>query len=177
LWVNQTGAIRDWMEAHSEFSVDPRTALKEVVTAFLVPAPTHFLTLTFSEITTSPSIARDSLRWWLHRWRANKRSSPISRLLWSAELQSRGTAHIHALSVAGQHPTSPHCPSCFRKMGTNLSWPYYHIIKESWYHHHGIARVYDYDAARGGGCAGYVTKYVLSDECCDWDLWIEGEDF
>jgi len=156
---------------------DPRSAMISLVSKFLTPVPTHYATLTFRKCATRTSIAVDSLRLWLSLWNKRGKSSPISSLLWSAELQQRGTAHIHALLICATTITSPHCSACFRGMGINLAWPTYHHLKESWYCHHGIARIYPFDQKRAGGCAGYVTKYILSDECCDWGLWTAGKEF
>lgn len=46
--------------------------------------------------------------------------------------------------------------------------PSWRILKESWFHRWGIARVYPYDHSQGA--AWYLTKYVLSDENLSWGL-------
>jgi len=177
LWKTRRDQVTGLVAADPDMEKDGRRAMTTIVNQFLVPGPTHFATLTFRNSATRPSIATDSFRWWLQGWRAHSTSCPISRVLWCAELQSRGTAHLHALWVAGPGPTAIHCQGCLASMGWNSDLPYFHQLKESWYCHHGIARIYPFDPTRGGGCAGYVTKYILSDECSDWGLWIDGEDY
>lgn len=162
------------LSAHGQ---DPRSALIAVVNSFFKGSPAYYLTMTFRKPDTRATIAVDALRCWLSVWRTQGRRCPLSRILFSVEAQSRGTAHLHALSDSGPPPTYSHCAKCFASMGWNSSWPTWQILKESWYQHHGIARIYPFDETRAGGCAGYVTKYILSDECCDWGLWEEGKDF
>jgi hypothetical protein len=50
------------------------------------------------------------------------------------------------------------------------------ILKESWYAHNGIARVFPYDPTRGGGVAAYVAKYMYKSQG-EHGLWQEGTDY
>lgn len=154
--------------------------MARVVTTFLAPKPQWWVTLTFRRSTTSCLSAMGALRSWLSQWaRASLRAGgqpPIKRLVWCVELQLRGTAHIHALCIGHPEHSGPHCASCFRKMGYNRSSPLWWVLKESWFHHHGIARVYAFDTARAGGVSAYVAKYMYKDGG-EHGLWEHGKDF
>ena len=43
-------------------------------------------------------------------------------------------------------------------------------LKESWFLHHGIARIHPYDPEYKFGAERYVMKYILDDKCLDWGL-------
>lgn len=134
--------------------------------------PTWFATLTFKRPQTTTLIAGSTLRSWLRKLNRRNPESRVSAVCWSVELQRRGTAHIHALMAGGRSPLHGHCDHCL----TSDLRPFY-ILNESWWHHHGMARFRPYDDERGGGCAAYVLKYILSDECEDWGLWDAGKDY
>lgn len=108
---------------------------------------------------------------WCSRWRvaAPRTAKPLFRLLlWSAEGHASGNVHLHALSACIHSMSPAHCGRC-----TGSSSPHdppWRILKESWYTHHGIARVRPYDAQLGGGAEGYVLKYVLKETCLDWGV-------
>lgn len=162
---------------------DPRTAMVDVINTFLV-RPDWWITMTFRRPETTATTAVESLRSWLSRWRKADASatghrpgrSPLSRLLWCVEMQSRGAAHIHALGVNGAPLSTPHCSACFASLGWRQDAWMWWVLKESWAAHHGWARIYPYDAARGGGVAGYVAKYMYK-AGGDHGLWQEGVDF
>jgi len=164
-------------------SADPRTALAQSIGTFL-GRPHWWATFTFRRMLTTKTTAVESLRSWLRQWaRALQSNSecraglePISRLVWCVELQLRGTAHIHALMVGGALTSGPHCARCFRETGWNWHWPLWRVLKESWYAHHGIARIFPFDERRGGGVAGYVAKYMYKSSS-DHGFWESGKDF
>lgn len=157
----------------------------QVAQKFMQTGPDWWMTLTFRNPATRNDTAAAALRCWLSLWRAKVRSdtgrhpapSPLSRLFWCAETQSRGTAHIHALSVTGVDQPTPHCRRCFQQMGYNQSWPLWLRMKESWFVHHGIARIYPFDCTRVAGVVAYIVKYMWKTADPEWGLWVEGEDY
>lgn len=126
-------------------------------------------------------IARFRLRSWLSAWPRIRH--PLPYLLWSAEPHLNETVHIHAL--LGYTPTSltEHCDSC-RKHSPLYYFPEdYHApgppwkhLKESWHHHHGIARFRPYDPKFGLTAVRYITKYITKNQR-DWDFWQAGLDY
>lgn len=183
--VNATGLMKTAPPpgASTTWHEDPRLAMVEVIDKWL-KKPDWWITLTFARPETTALTAVASLRSWLSRWRTADASatghkpgrSPLSRLLWCVEMQSRGAAHIHALGVTGATVSTPHCKSCFARLGWRQDAWMWWVLKESWAVHHGWARVYPFDAARGGGVAGYVAKYMYK-AGGDHGLWQEGTDF
>ena len=163
---------------------DPRVAMAEVLQKYLTPSPAWWISLTFRRSNVTVQTAEESLRSWLRQWvrrgllRGVHRQGPprIWRLVWCVELQSRGTAHIHALSGPIPAPECPHCSLCFATFGWNYAWPIWRHMKESWYSHHGIARWFPYDDSLAGGVAGYVAKYMYKGPC-EHGLWEAGRDF
>jgi hypothetical protein len=151
--------------------VDPRAAMVLLVRKFLLGLPTWFATMTFRNVKTTALGASSALRLWLSTYNRHNPSDPCRSLVWSAELQQRGTAHIHALLVGMQSHSFGHCEKCTKE------GPLYRILKESWYHHHGLARFRPYDDSVGAGGMAYVLKYILSDSCEEWGLWENGKDF
>jgi len=176
-----TSGIADeirWLE-------DPRAAMAEVLQRFFSRSRiAWWITLTFRNPDVHTLTAMGSLRCWLQRWAIAQRLNsgcqearpPISRLVWCAETQSRGTAHIHALGDKAAEISGPHCARCWNAKGWNSTWSQWQILKESWYVHHGIARIYPYDESRGGGVAGYVAKYMYKSGG-EHGLWQWKEDF
>lgn len=132
-----------------------------------------FATMTFSRQTKSTLTAVRRWRSWLSAF--PKGQQPFRSVLWSAEGHNTGAVHIHALLASTGRPSQEHCGSC-RAVWSRAAPEWWHL-KESWYYHHGIARFYPFDATRGFGAVGYVTKYILSDDMLDWDFWECGKDF
>lgn len=184
---------------------DLRVAMLHTARAFLStgdsPNPTWWMTFTFRDPTCSATLAADRFRSWLSRWRRVGSSagaspqgwrSPVSRILWCVETQLRGTAHIHALGVRGTSTLTTHCKKCSRRtvfdVTSGLSrsvrafdpdWPVWRNLKESWFCHWGIARIFPFDPLRAGGVLGYLTKYMFKStgESPEWGMWEEGEDY
>jgi len=46
------------------------------------------------------------------------------------------------------------------------------MLKESWYKHYGIARVFPFNPELKIGGLTYVVWYIVSDQCETWDLQI-----
>lgn len=61
------------------------------------------------------------------------------------------------------------CRMCSRTAANNDA-PLWRRLKESWYAHYGIARIYPYDRKLGGGAERYVLKYILDEKCLDWGV-------
>lgn len=139
---------------------------------------THFLTLTFARSipTHHAHHAGRLLNRWLTGWRGcecqGARGFRLFRFtLWSAEGHLTGNVHLHALSVISPAPSVTHCRRChIVASSVSRSWPLWKLLKESWFIHHGIARVFPYDERLTCGAEGYVTKYVLDEKCLDWGV-------
>ena len=133
---------------------------------------TFFLTLTFRHsIPAHHAItAGQRLTSWCSRWvgRERGRSGLFKLLLWSAESHSTGAVHLHALSVTTPAASLKHCSRCQPRI-SSLREPW-RKLKESWFQHHGIARVRPYDARLRFGAERYVIKYILHEACLDWGV-------
>ena len=102
--------------------------------------------------------------------------------LWSAESHLTGDVHLHAISACTpltsvEHTTpwtrrgsSSRRRSCATCGEVATDGPLWRRLKESWYAHHGIARIYPYDPAYRLGAEGYVLKYILKETCLDWGV-------
>jgi hypothetical protein len=175
--------VWDITETKDERS-DPRSAMVRVIKTFL-GRPDYWMTFTFRNAKTTAIGATEALRSWLSCWGRRQRSSlagrsacqPISQLIWCVEMQLRGTAHIHALGVSGAPISGAHCVHCYSRTAWNPNWPTWRILKESWYVHSGIARIFPYDDARGGGVAAYVAKYMYKGPDSQHGLWEAGKDY
>lgn len=154
---------------------------------------THLMHLTFRypiprhhPLTGGASFVR-----WLSGWRESGASGPGAPLcrisLWCAEEHASGNAHIHALSAFTLGALSKHCvpraqaassnrwrvcPGCDAQVSTSEG-PLWRRLKEAWFYHNGIARVYDYDPSYAFGAERYVLKYILDDtrRVLDWGVW------
>lgn len=104
-------------------------------------------------------------------------------LLWSAEGHLTGNVHLHALSVCTPVTSFVHmqprprpsndaarrrCCGCDQRAISE--GPMWRRLKESWYHHHGIARIHPYDPKYAFGAERYVIKYILDERCLDWGV-------
>lgn len=167
-WVGQRDALVGWAA-----SLDREWSL--------------FLTLTFRPEKRVPQhhaiTAGQRFVRWCSAWRDPILGVPLFRCsLWSAESHLTGDVHIHAISactpltsvahmrtsretVASSGPRS--CRVCDRGA---LDDPLWLRLKESWFAHYGIARIYPYDAKYRFGAEGYVVKYVLDEKCLDWGV-------
>ncbi len=164
-------------------SEDARTALIKVVQRFFAGpfAPRipqdriqWFASMTFRRPETSPDTAASSWKSWLSRLNILNPENRVTSCVWAVEPQRRGTAHIHALLAGGRNMRQGHCRKC--NEGLSVDAPSYRILKESWWHHYGIARFRPYDDSIGRGGATYVLKYVLSEECEDWGFLEAGKE-
>ncbi len=134
---------------------------------------TYFVTLTFRVPTDKPSVAIRRLRSFLSSW-ASGAGRPSS-VLWSVHLHLSGHVHVHALWDDSGRTVREHCKGCRRS--SRARDPSYRRLKEAWHAHWGIARFLPYDETRGRGAIGYILRYVLKEECLDWDFWKEGVDY
>lgn len=129
---------------------------------------TFFETLTFrNAIPPHHAMSAARLMW---RWKSAWRQSGVGLfrlLLWSAEGHVTGNVHLHALSVCTPGASPRHCRRCRSSEVYAETW---RRLKESWYIHYGIARIYPYDPTLRTGAAGYVAKYVLDENCLDWGV-------
>lgn len=130
---------------------------------------------------------------WCIRWCDPVLHTPLFRLsLWSAESHATGNVHVHAISVCTPLTCIEHysrrpsdvekssgrvrpCRVCSGDTSSDAeaasrNRPLWWQLKESWYAHHGIARVYPYDRNYKLGAEGYVMKYILDDRCLDWGI-------
>ena len=133
---------------------------------------TFFLSLTFRHSIPGHLAmnAGQRLVRWCSAWRpASGARTPLFRLLlWSAEGHVTGNVHLHALSVTTPAVSPTHCRRCRDKVSSLFaSWQ---KLKESWFLHHGIARIRPYNPSLNFGAARYVTKYVLDESCLDWGV-------
>lgn len=52
----------------------------------------------------------------------------------------------------------------------DLDGPLWRRLKESWFFHHGIARIYPYNPVYKLSAERYVLKYILDEKCLDWGV-------
>jgi len=128
-----------------------------------------FATFTFRTPTSRDLTARSRLNSWLSRFAEVPLLNPVRWCLWSAERHSTGNVHIHALLECTGNTSWQHCKRCNHVFAHGR--PLWSALKESWYVHHGIARVYPFDPTRQIGGVNYVVWYILSEESVDWDLY------
>lgn len=166
-WVGQRDALVEWASA-----LDREWSL--------------FLTLTFRPDRKVPPhhalTAGQRFVRWCSAWRDPILGRPLFRCsLWSAESHLTGDVHLHAISACTpltsvehmrEPPTrgvsSPRpCRVCSHLTSDAPLW---RRLKESWFAHYGIARIYPYDARYRLGAEGYVVKYVLDEKCLDWGV-------
>jgi hypothetical protein len=103
---------------------------------------------------------------WAAAWSAGPRGKWFRSMLWSAEEHKSGAVHCHALLVTTRAVSPTHCDRCrARVSGLHADW---RKLKESWFIHNGLARVYPYNPAFAFGAERYVLKYVLKPTCLDW---------
>lgn len=147
---------------------------------------THFLTLTFRKPIPSHLAMNAGASYvrWVSGWRDSVLRTLLCRCsLWSVEGHSTGNAHVHALLACTQLTSFEHMTersprdgfsrhrACRTCGGPGKSEePLWHRLKESWFKHYGIARVYPYDPTLRMGAEGYVVKYVLDEKCLDWGV-------
>lgn len=120
---------------------------------------------------------------WCSGWRTPAKDCAFRLLLWSAESHILGNVHLHALSVCtpldfaehmrlrrsrGRESWSRECGPCSQR--AVAEGPDWRRLKESWYVHHGIARVFPFDPRYRFGAERYVTKYILDEKCLDWGI-------
>lgn len=135
---------------------------------------TFFLTMTFRNSIPrhhAMSAGRNLLRWcsaWRTECPGGKGSKLFRLLLWSAEEHQTGAVHLHALSVTTPAVSPTHCRRCHEKVSSLSN--VWRKLKESWFHHYGISRVYPYNPALRFGAERYVVKYVLAETCLDWGV-------
>ena len=162
---------------------DNRSAVIETVQKFFrgpnrslfEAAPiTWFATMTFRNARATAQGVPSALKSWLRLLNQRNPESRCTSVCWSVELQKRGTAHIHALLAGGRQMSHGHCNRCIAELPCRSDG--YRILKESWFHHFGIARFQPYDDSIGRGGMTYVLKYILSDECEGWGLWEAGKE-
>lgn len=129
----------------------------------------YFLTMTFREAIPRhlSHIASSKLISFCSAWATLSGGKHFKFLLWSAEEHMTGSVHLHALSVNSREPIQRHCEKCLRALSCGPEWK---ILKESWFMHHGIARVFPYKPELRFGAERYVTKYVLDEKCLDWGI-------
>ena len=123
------------------------------------------------------------LNFWCSGWRTLQKDCMFRLLLWSAESHILGNVHLHALSVCtpldfaehmrlrrsrGRESWSRECGPCSQR--AVAEGPDWRRLKESWYVHHGIARVYPFDPRFRFGAERYVVKYILDEKCLDWGV-------
>lgn len=142
---------------------------------------TYFATLTFRNPKTTAAGAGSALRSWL----SSRRGPQYHCVLWAAEAQKRGTAHIHALWDSTDLSFTGDCERCKGKsymlqQGHLCCGPEWRCLNEAWFHRHGIARFRPFDVARGFGVAKYLAKYVFKvqseiSDCTEWGIIEEGD--
>jgi len=144
-----------------------------------------FLTLTFRDPLPKHhalSAGRRFVRW-CSGWRDPVLGTALFRCsLWSAEEHATGNVHLHAISACtpltsvdhttpspkrGESSARRTCRTC-RYVATD--GPLWRRLKESWFKHYGIARIYPYDPTYRLGAQGYVVKYILDEKCLDWGV-------
>jgi len=136
------------------------------------PPWTWFMTMTFRPPGLPPHLAMSAgqrLTRWCSAWRTFRggREETLFRcLLWSAEEHKTGLVHLHALSVTTPGALPTHCPRCHESSAN----PLWKTLKESWWQHWGISRVFPYNPKLAFGAEAYVTKYILKPTCLDWGL-------
>lgn len=116
--------------------------------------------------------AGQHFRRWCSGWRwgsvGGKPIKAFHLLLWSAEEHQTGAVHLHALSVTTLGVSPKHCPRCQGRVSSqSTNW---RKLKEAWFKHFGIARIFPYDPKYQFGAERYVTKYVLDESCLDWGV-------
>lgn len=134
---------------------------------------TFFVTLTFRNPKTNALGAATALRSWVMRHRSGSRPR---LLIWVAEAQRRGTAHIHALWAAGGKKWPRNCDACTMPSRQRASFACAEApnrafcLNESWFRFFGIARFLPYDGRHGA--AWYLTKYIFKgDDDPEWGIW------
>lgn len=135
---------------------------------------TFFLTMTFRKPIPrhhALTAGRHFVRW-CSAWRTGspgaKRTKVFRLLLWSVEEHQTGNVHLHALSVTTLAVSPTHCRRCQDRVSSHPDL--WRQLKESWFLHYGISRVYPYDRNLRFGAERYVTKYVLAETCLDWGI-------
>ena len=118
--------------------------------------------------TLSVQTAVQRFKSWLYQRDKSAREGFWRGVLWSVEPHQTGAPHIHALFERTPEPMTGHCRSCAD--GIRFSEPEWKQWNESWYYHHGIARFYVFDPARGFGAENYVLKSILSENMLDWGI-------
>lgn len=166
--------------------------------AKLDPTWSFVVTLTFRHAIPSRNALTAGLKFarWASGWRNPVLQRGLFRCsLWSAEGHLTGNVHIHALSactplasVEHMRSTRPQasrpwrscltCESSRALGGVNPDdspgeQPLWRRLKESWFVHHGIARVYPYNPTLRFGAERYITKYILDEKCLDWGVLTE----
>lgn len=120
---------------------------------------------------------------WCSAWRDPVLGTPLFRcLLWSAEEHLTGSVHLHAISACTPLTSVEHMrrssrpdasfprPRPCRTCAGVTDGPLWRRLKESWFAHWGIARIYPYDPQYRLGAERYVIKYILDEKCLDWGV-------
>lgn len=135
----------------------------------------YFVTLTFRNARTSVTAARSHLLRFL-QGEYLRGGGGARCILWGAESQQRGTAHIHALWGYSPLTYCGECAQCAaRPLLSGRPCVEWRCLNEAWWRRHGIARFLRHNGTFGA--AAYVAKYVMKHRLSDWGIFLKGVDY